>query len=87
MSSEVPRSGWRMISTVGTTTITAPAINLKKPGGMRRLASQKASMSGTVIFAISDGWNLTGPSLSHRCAPCATSPNRSTATSAIRPMT
>ena len=54
-SSEVPRSGWPAISSVGTAISNAQTRKSTRPGGNGFLCSQAASIRGTPIFIISEG--------------------------------
>ena len=53
-------------------------------GGRRRSCMNHAHIIGTASFSSSDGWNVTTPRSSQRCAPLPICP--STATASNRPM-
>ena len=84
ISSDVPRSGWRAIRTVGTIMIVAKTTRSRKDGGMCRSCRYQAAIIGTASFMISDGWKRM-PMSSQRRAPWPISPMTSTRTSSTMP--
>src|SRR5579863_126793 len=72
---ELPRSPAARISTIGTPTTTAGRHNSTSNfGGSRTLASTRASISTTVIFASSDGWPMRCPPIVSQLLELAASP-------------
>ena len=55
MSSDVPRSGWRLIRYTGTAISTAASRKSFQPIRPSNFWKYQASISGTAIFMSSDG--------------------------------
>ena len=75
----VPRSGWRMMSSTGSSA-RPPAIARSASVGLPRRLSPKyfASTSATAMRANSEGWRLKKPSGIQRRAPPRTTPKNIT---------
>ncbi|MNH18330.1 hypothetical protein D3C79_780290 [compost metagenome] len=80
---EVPRSGCAATSSVGMKISTSAIPVFFSDGGQTSRLIKRATISGTAILAISDGWKRTMPRSSQRCAPLEIAPKASTATSRI----
>ncbi len=80
---EVPRSGCAATSRVGMKISTSAIPVFFSEGGQTSRLIKRATISGTAIFAISEGWKRTMPKSSQRCAPFEMAPKASTATSRI----
>ncbi|MNT43097.1 hypothetical protein D3C72_1795480 [compost metagenome] len=80
---DVPRSGCAATSRVGRKISTSAMAVFFSEGGQTSRLIKRATISGTAIFAISEGWKRTIPRSSQRCAPFEIAPNASTAISKI----
>ena len=83
-SSAVPRSGCSKIRSAGVKTMSPMTRTCANVGGRRRSCMNHAHIIGTASFRPSDGWNVTKPRSSQRCAPLPICP--STATASSKPM-
>ena len=71
----VPRSGWIAISADGAPMIGSATTRLPNVGGSGRSLKYHATISGTAIRMISDGWNRGSPGTSsQRCEPLTMTP-------------
>jgi CubicO group peptidase (beta-lactamase class C family) len=68
----------------GVNTMSAMTVSCPNVGGRRRSCMNHAHIIGTASFRISEGWNVTMPRSSQRCAPLPIWP--STATTSNSPM-
>ncbi len=65
----VPRSGCIATSPTGSRMIPANTVSEVHVGGNGRSCRYHAQIIGTASFISSEGWNLTIPRSSQRCAP------------------
>src|SRR5665809_158250 len=82
ITSEVPRSGWAMISSTAQppTPITGAATVRRLRASFGLAASTEAACSTSASFISSEGWNCSGPAPSQRRAPLTFSPSPGTRT-------
>jgi len=85
MSRAVPKSGWTTMSPMGKAVRTRAAKTWRGRGGMGLADRYQATIIGTTIFIISEGWKRNRPRSSQRRAPLPISPKTRTAASRTMP--